>query len=310
MIPYKYILRVCEGNKRLARSTQAYLEGQWKFSESEYKERIRPLMIAAEADILKTLNDQTTTTWQASNLKNILADIEETVSTLDANFKLEMPGAYQSASVFGDTFVGKNLSAIGVTGITLDPGLSRELVEILTPFGNVFVSNFTGDMAKILRAEISTGLVSNKTVSEVAQGIREKFLSSDMSYARAERIATTEMMRAMSMTQNSRAKEIAAQNNTVRKAWISSHKPEARVDHLAVEAQTLNNPIPVDQDFNVAGEKAQFPRDPRLSAKQTVHCGCTQVMVTVEMEQADFDLKDAFSKQLEDGKERIKNAEA
>jgi len=100
-----------------------------------------------------------------------------------------------------------------------------------------------------------------------------------MSYARAQRIARTEMLTASSFTQNERANQIAEIDPNTYKGWSNAHKPDARETHLAAEKKYMNTPIPLDEDFVVGGFKCSYPRDPRLPAKERVNCACTMVIV-------------------------------
>jgi hypothetical protein len=97
--------------------------------------------------------------------------------------------------------------------------------------------------------------------------------------AQADRIAITETNRAYSYAQQVRGEEMAETNEGLRKIWISSHKPNAREDHLEVEAESMEKPLEIDEDFNVGGEQALMPHDSRLSAAQSCNCGCTIVYV-------------------------------
>ena len=100
-----------------------------------------------------------------------------------------------------------------------------------------------------------------------------------MSFARAERIARTELMTAASMAQQQTGLEIAEINDNAAKVWLWSHKPTGRVDHQVTEQFTREFPVPVDKPFIVGTEEGMFPRSPELSAAQRVNCGCTHVIV-------------------------------
>jgi len=124
------------------------------------------------------------------------------------------------------------------------------------------------------------GKIPEETYNKQVQVINKKLSSgSNMSYARLERITETEMNRAESFAQNQRALEIKQIDPRAAQMWINAHKPGARVSHIATETQTRARPVPVGENFNVAGFPALFPRDPGLPVKEVVYCGCTLVMV-------------------------------
>lgn len=276
MIPFRQILRICEGNKKLARTTQTYIKNQQSISLREWKNTIRPVMLQAEKDILETINSIDATQWQIFSLTNILNQVQEIINRFDGQFKAQQPNANRELVNLANNYIDRNMDYIGID-ISLMPKITDDVLKTLIPLADVYISGFTGDMAKIIKAEISTGIISGSSVGDVARKIKEKFASSDMSYARAERIAQTEMLRSASLTQQLRAEQVKANNPKLKKSWISMHKPNARQTHIAVETATKETPIPVDEQFYVDGEYAMYPRDPSLSARNTVNCACTLV---------------------------------
>ena len=296
MISYKYLVRICEGNKQLARSTQAFLKSRNVLANRECKNKIRPLIKDAENDILQRLRSNTISQWEVNNLNNILANIMNVVERLDNEFSVQQQISNIILGDHASKFIGKNLRAINSPIQIGSPLLTDETLQAITILDDFFINNYTNDMRKILTGEISLGIINNKTINEVTQSIQGKFESSMMSYARARRIANTEMLRASSASQNISAQQAFIIDPTLKKAWINSHRPEARITHIQVESQTTANPIPVDQEFNVDGEKAMFPRDPKLSAKNTVDCGCTFVILSPQTEKAGFDIKKVVKK--------------
>lgn len=112
---------------------------------------------------------------------------------------------------------------------------------------------------------------------------KELAKGSPMSFARAERIARTEMNRAASIARESRQMEVGEMNPDARRIWLDAHKPGARATHLATESASKNNPVAVDQPFNVSGYEAMYPLDPILPPKESVHCACVVTLITQDM---------------------------
>lgn len=87
---------------------------------------------------------------------------------------------------------------------------------------------------------------------------------------RARATAITEILTANSHSQH----EAYLQSPAVTgKKWkhTGKKKNQPRPDHVALNGTVVG----VDETFNVGGEKAQYPRDTSLSAKQRVFCHCT-----------------------------------
>lgn len=80
-----------------------------------------------------------------------------------------------------------------------------------------------------------------------------------------------------------RMAEVADEGVEVRKRWLWSHRPGGRPDHAAAEARyapgSAPGPIPVDEDFTVAGHSAAYPRSAALPGSQRYGCGCRSVPV-------------------------------
>jgi hypothetical protein len=135
--------------------------------------------------------------------------------------------------------LGSELSYVGLERppIVLAP---EQLIANQIPMTEGFVEFFGDDMAKIVRGEISLGLVNGESVNQVAKRIKDKFKSSNMSYARAERIARTEMMRSSSIARYEYGLEVAKFNPDARKIWI--HNPSGIIVSV-LEIRSIVNAI-------------------------------------------------------------------
>jgi uncharacterized protein with gpF-like domain len=87
---------------------------------------------------------------------------------------------------------------------------------------------------------------------------------------RARATAITEILTANSHSQYEAYRQSPAVTG---KKWkhTGKKKNKPRPDHVALDGTVVG----VDETFNVGGEKAQYPRDTSLSAKQRVLCHCT-----------------------------------
>ena len=132
----------------------------------------------------------------------------------------------------------------------------------------------------ILETQFKQKKISEEAYKKAVKGINQKLESgSMMSYARAERIAQTEILRGTSYAEYQRALDIAAINEDAVKIWLNAHKPTARLTHLDAENRYKANPIKVEEMYIVDGEEGLFPRAPSFSAKNSVYCHCTSVTI-------------------------------
>ena len=63
------------------------------------------------------------------------------------------------------------------------------------------------------------------------------------------------------------------------KAWLSSHGPHVREAHAAAEEDYIDNPILIDEAFEVGGEQLMFPGDDSLGASldNIINCQCIRL---------------------------------
>lgn len=137
----------------------------------------------------------------------------------------------------------------------------------------------------------------NETTKNMVQKIIEEVFASDnlsikeisdrlyktgiFSKARAKTIAQTETLGAV----NEGTYIMMKQNDDLieKKAWINNTDELVRDAHNeAGFTYSLDNPIPVDDDFIVWGERAKHPLDSNMSAKNIVNCRCCMIAVLKE----------------------------
>lgn len=120
---------------------------------------------------------------------------------------------------------------------------------------------------RTVESALREGLREGLTGRETAALMQERLAA--VVPARARAIGITESMRARNMGEFHAASEASRESGrALRKGWDWSGV--SRQDHAAIHGVQ----IALEEDFNVGGERAAFPHDPRLSAAQSVFCGC------------------------------------
>jgi HK97 family phage portal protein len=124
-----------------------------------------------------------------------------------------------------------------------------------------------------LNTALQAGLDAGEGTDELAQRVKGVF--NELADFEARRIAQTET----NMAYND-ARHVAMEDAGIGyKAWLSSHGPNVRPAHAAAEQATIDNPIPLDQPFDVGGDQMMYPGDDSLGAdiSNIINCQCIQL---------------------------------
>lgn len=149
----------------------------------------------------------------------------------------------------------------------------RKLMELFyTNESAQLVSDVTETTRERIRQVLDQADEQNLTTSEKATYITDQLSDPDFNRARSLVIARTESTRAAN--KGASLGNASADYKTV-KEWLSVHDANVRRTHMIADGQIVDN----NEDFTVGGELAQYPGDPRLSAKETVQCRCTAVFI-------------------------------
>jgi len=117
---------------------------------------------------------------------------------------------------------------------------------------------------------IGKGIASELTRAAIAKEIADKLPR--ITKYRSETIAITETHRASSYASEKRAKDMQDELGVAMlKDWIPVSDGRTRQAHSAMRSV---KPIPMNEMFNVGGEKMSRPNDPRGSAANTIRCRC------------------------------------
>lgn len=122
-----------------------------------------------------------------------------------------------------------------------------------------------------LRARLSEGVQAGESHDELAERIKHQF---NIESRRTRLIAQQEISSAVE-----ESREVGRQQaNVPLKSWLWSHAEEGRPSHAATEQATMADPIPNDQDFQIAGTTITCPR-PKATGlpEHDINCGCTAV---------------------------------
>jgi len=283
-IPEK-ILRAVEGNKSLGKNITHHINERDLITARQWKNKIKPMMQDLQNKVIQQIRNIDGTDWQLSNLARIRGEIDRTIERFDARFMEVIPQGMSETVEEGIEYIDKSARSLNFNPASRVM-IPDEIVQTLLPVTRSFTNFWTKGMANKIGTEISLGLMQNESTMKVAQNIKDAFKSSRvMGFNRARTIAETEMNRASAIAEKLRADEIQEVNPDARKIWIDQHKPDARMNHIAVETSSRANPLKMDELFIIPPtkytlqEEALHPRALNLSAGNTVNCGCVLAII-------------------------------
>ena len=133
-----------------------------------------------------------------------------------------------------------------------------------------------------VRSQLNTQLIeaneNGETIEQITDRVRGVF--NNCARFEARRIAMTETSAAYGF-----ARHVAMTDAGIEyKAWVSSHGPNVREAHAEAEDETADEPVPVDQPFEVDGEQLMYPGDPSGSPGNLLNCQCIQIAVEKQEE--------------------------
>lgn len=168
---------------------------------------------------------------------------------------------------------------------TLTNVVTTDQLQVLGGYSAELIRGVADDVRRRATLEVTAVVVGAKTPAQAAAAIGTRIDRGVFSTVghRARAIVVTETGRAQALAAQAAQTQLAAQVPGIRKRWINSHLPGSRETHLEAEARYAPGgeigPIPVDAEFEVAGFRALYPRDPSLPASESVHCKCVSVTV-------------------------------
>ena len=173
-----------------------------------------------------------------------------------------------------------------------DPNVKDKLKEINTQFresSTFFIANQSEQQAKYIAEtnakEIDLAIRqeelkfdNQKALPEwiiIARNVKINLL--DRRQARSELIASQVVGLTEAWTRQEEAQiideqELEIDNKPVEvlKTWIAILDMKTRPSHASADFQQVN----INDDFNIGGYKAKFPRDPNLPAEESIACRC------------------------------------
>lgn len=151
----------------------------------------------------------------------------------------------------------------------------------LEQIGTQHLKSITGTAKDRVKEIIIEAYEKQTSVTEIASLLRDEFM--DMKANKANMIARTETLTAVSMGQREKVEEFKIQYpeaaQTLKKVWVSAQDDRVRDSHADLDGIAIG----VDETFD---NGLLYPRDPKGAASEVINCRCTTIEYLAEDEDA------------------------
>ena len=212
---------------------------------------------------------------------NAFFDVEKEAEKYVRQFKNYYADAVQKAGDAGlQASVGKLMSLDfeekqEEEAFVITAEIRKAMMEMILESG----TKINKTTLKKIERMLEKALVDSWTVEEFTQAMYERL--DGLSLSSSRRIANTEMGK----VENWGQLEGYKQSELVeRKGWLSAFLPDTRDAHAEADHFYSDNPIPLDQDFEVGGDLLSYPGDPKGDPGNVINCKCATYPEVKEQE--------------------------
>ena len=227
--------------------------------------------------------------FPAWRLRQTLDSINHHLATFESDAKKELAVAVTESWQGGAGLLEKMVIAGGDSSFAISGNLLNQMdpwLQNMKQYSWGKIEGLTADLGTKIKAELSLGVLGQKSPFEVAQAITgslpkdlPKWKNSERTIfssieERAQVITQTEMGRAFSMAHQGSMVVAADKLPGLQKMWLHAGHPKvARIYHLRLNGITK----PIAENFLVGNISMMYPRDPKAPASEVIRCGCMHV---------------------------------
>jgi hypothetical protein len=235
---------------------------------------LKTLLANARAATIAALS-KATKDWLANDRRAILDELDRIMATLTSQASLQLQQGQTDAWTKGAELA----AAAGVTLSAMPHIDARALAVALqtTPELITNVTQETKDRIATMIRMAALGQVSPLDLMRQMGDVAGKGPWAD-AFTRGEAIYRTEIGRVFEMANFTRLTDLQTQDPGWMKEWHAVHDSRTRPSHAAADGQR----VPINEPFVVGGFKAMYPLDPRLPARESVHCRCIAIAIRPE----------------------------
>lgn len=245
----------------------------------QVRARVMQLLEEARKQVIGSISNVDPNGYQASQLRSLSKQIDAALEKFRGELTSTVQDTQKKAFQQGELGINQALDAGGISVPTF-AGISESALGIVQGYTADLIGGLTKKAAADLNGAIQRAFLGGQSLQDIVNQVGraiggDKFtgLFSPVA-ARAESIATNEILRVHSMASQARLSALESSVPSLQKQWL--HVPLAiapRIAHIAANGQVRD----VNQPFDVGGEKLMYPRDPNGSADNTINCHCLLV---------------------------------
>lgn len=240
------------------------------------QEAVRQILAVVRREILADVAAFPAESYTIHRQQQLLVSIDRLLAEAEAQLRGDL-----SRSISNSWEAGRDLlpaMASAGSSVTLSTvGISPHLVDQIKEFAWGRINAVRNDAVAKIRAEITLGLLGQKTPQEIASAIAGTLERPGVFKGIAERaevIVKTEMGRAFTMAHQASMDSASETLPGLQKMWLhAGHPKQPRPYHLRLSGDIK----PVDQPFLVGNIAMRYPRDPKAPASEVINCGCMHV---------------------------------
>lgn len=231
---------------------------------------------------------QGNSSYTATVLQSLLAEVNRIGIEYDARLRRHMTAALRAAWDLGASAIPDSWQAGGIE-VRFTLGLDTRLLDVATQLSADMIRDVSRQFIDGVSRIIRLGVLGASSVQDSITKVRAYLATQPARLTgklgplvyQAERIVRTEIMRAYSLADEARRRQAQELVPGLRKYWLATPDARTRPEHLAAWQRYRTGgsvgPIDIKDDFIVGGERAAYPYDPRLSARNLVNCRCRVV---------------------------------
>ncbi len=224
--------------------------------------------------------------FEAYRLRQLQEGIGRTIDQFENQLSAQVRDNFGQIHELGGLSVVEPLQAVGLPAF-YQPNTAQ--VNAVRDFSADLIQQIGGEMRGKINAQIRLAVLGERSPFEAMKMVTDVLgvKARDLRWgrlkrpevvkgvaARAEAILRTEMSRTYNLSHFSQQRATAQQIPDIQKAWMATPDGRTRISHLNAHLRYSNNPIPVNQPFQVGTSKLMFPGDPSGPPEETINCRC------------------------------------
>lgn len=225
----------------------------------------------------------TLTDWSAFRLEQSQQNIDTLISRFEQQLNARLQGSFTGAYQTGAASAVDPFRAAGIANVFFQPSTAQ--LNVIINYSARLVKAITEDLRARIDTQLRLAVLGGRSPLDAMKAVTTeigitgratgKQIVGGVGY-RAERIVRTEMARAYNLATYSQQQEAADRIPGLTKSWVATADSRTRQSHLEAHRR-YQDPIPVEEYFEVGDSLLLYPGDPNGEAKETINCRCRSV---------------------------------